>query len=199
MTHTVAIDQKSAITTAGAGYQGSDLVFAKSESVARTSETVNLSFKHLLSKIEVVLVQGNGTPSIAKVEILNTKLNALYTPSKTEDFSVTAGGEIAMNRNPIEIDKGTTEASIAENDNSDEGKVFNEAIIVPQTLNKGTEFICITTTAGGVLIHKLAAETTFEAGKRYRYTITAHLTGLEVYSSITDWGAPVETIGTAEM
>ena len=53
-THTIAQDQKSS----GDGYAKSDLVYAKHTNVARTKQAVNLEFRHLLSKIEVVLVQG---------------------------------------------------------------------------------------------------------------------------------------------
>lgn len=186
LTHTVATNQKSNNTTAGDGYQGSDLVFAENKGVARTSSTVNLAFTHLLSKIEVVLVQGTGIPSIDKVEIVNTQLGAKFTPSKTDDFNVAATGDIAATGNPIVIDNGITTAENAKTDTED-GKVLNEAIIVPQTLAKGTEFIRITTTAGGVLTYKLPEEKDFAPKTKYRYTITANLSELTVSSSISTW------------
>ena len=186
LTHTVATDQKSSNTTAGGGYQGSDLVFTKVTSVGHTSETVNLPFTHLLSKIEVVLVQGLGSPTIQKVEIVNTQLEAKFTPSKTDEFNVAATGDIAATGNPIVIDNGITTAENAKTDTED-GKVLNEAIIVPQTLAKGTEFIRITTTAGGVLTYKLPEEKDFAPKTKYRYTITANLSELTVSSSISTW------------
>lgn len=186
LTHTVATDQKSSNVPAGRGYQGSDLVFAKVPSVGHTSETVNLPFIHLLSKIEVVLVQGLGSFTIQKVEIVNTLLGAKFTPSKTADFSVAAAGEIT-NNNPIEIDCETTIAEDAAKTNTEDGKILNEAIIVPQTLAKDTEFIRITTTAGGVLTYKLPEEKAFAPKTKYRYTITANLSGLTVSSSISTW------------
>ena len=185
LTHTVATDQKSSNTPAGGGYQGSDLVFTKVTSVGRTSETVNLPFTHLLSKIEVVLVQGLGSPTIQKVEIVNTQLEAKFTPSKTNKFNVAATGDIAAN--PIEIDNGITTAENAAKKDTEDGKILNEAIIVPQTLAKDTEFIRITTTAGGVLTYKLPEEKAFAPKTKYRYTITANLSGLTVSSSISTW------------
>lgn len=196
LTHTVAKDQKSTVD-AGSGYQGSDLVFAKSTNVARTSETVNLEFKHLLSKIEVVLVKGNGSPNIAKVEILNTKLEANFTPSKTTEFSVKADGNIT-DKNPIEIDTDLTSAGDA-NGSDESKKALNEAIIVPQTLSASTEFIRITTTDGGILTYSLPDEKQFASATNYRYTITANLTGLTVTSSVSPWTLGTGGSGTAEM
>ena len=154
-THTVAQDQRTGQTTDG--YAQSDLVYCKLSNVSRNGNptTVGLTFEHLLSKVEVVLVQGAGSPTISKVEILNTKLEAKFTPSKTgETITVTASGT----ENPIEID----------NDLSD----VNEAVIVPQTLKKGTEFIRITTPGGEKLVYSLPAGKTFKPGEKYRFTIT---------------------------
>lgn len=154
-THTVAQDQRTGQTTDG--YAQSDLVYCKLSNVSRNGNptTVGLTFEHLLSKVEVVLVQGAGSPTISKVEILNTKLEAKFTPSKTgETITVTASGT----ENPIEID----------NDLSD----VNEAVIVPQTLKKGTEFIRITTPDDDKLVYSLPADKTFKPGEKYRFTIT---------------------------
>lgn len=156
-THTVAQDQRTGQTTDG--YAQSDLVYCKLSNVSRNGNptTVGLTFEHLLSKVEVVLVQGAGSPTISKVEILNTKLEAKFTPSKTDEtVTVTASG--TTGENPIEID----------NDLSD----VNEAVIVPQTLKKGTEFIRITTPGGEKLVYSLPAGKTFKPGEKYRFTIT---------------------------
>lgn len=191
-THTVAQDQKSS----GDGYAKSDLVYAKHTNVARTKQAVNLEFRHLLSKIEVVLVQGEGKPVIEKVEILNTKLDAKFTPSKTDDFTLTASGE----SNPIVIDTDlTTKTDAAGTDESK--KKLNEAIIVPQDLTNGTPFIRVTTAEGGELIYRLPENKTFDSAKKYRFTVTANLTELKVVSAeITDWTKETgDDNGTAEM
>lgn len=189
LTHTVAQDQKAATATAGAGYQGSDLVYAKIAGQARIDGAILLKFTHMLSKIEVVLVQGKGAPNITSAEILNTKLNAVFTPDKTTTeapfFSVTASGNIT-DKNPIAID---CEATPQADTNSK--AILNEAIIVPQTLTETTEFIRI----NGTLIYKLPANKEFVAGKKYRYIVTANLSGLTVKSSIDDWTTP-ETGGS---
>lgn len=195
-THSVEQDQKSS----GSGYAKSDLVYAKSTDVSRSGNptTVNLTFAHLLSKVEVVLVRGAGYPNINKVEILNTQLGSKFTPDKTEEnIAVTVSG--TEGENPIEIDKDLTSKGNATG--TDESKKnLNEAIIVPQTLAKGTPFIRVTTNEDGELIYKLPEETTFAPATRYRYTITANLTGLEVTATITPWTQETgEDNGTAEM
>ena len=191
-THTIAQDQKSS----GDGYAKSDLVYAKHTNVARTKQAVNLEFRHLLSKIEVVLVQGEGKPTIEKVEILNTKLDAKFTPSKTDDFTLTASGE----SNPIVIDTDLTSKTDAAGTDESKKKL-NETIIVPQDLTNGTPFIRVTTTEGGELIYRLPENKTFDPAKKYRYTVIANLTELKVVSAkITDWTKETgDDNGTAEM
>lgn len=194
LTHTVAQDQKAATATAGGGYQGSDLVYAKATGQERTKDDISLTFTHMLSKIEVVLVKGAGVSDITSAEILNTKLNAVFTPSKTTTeapfFSVTASGDIT-DKNPIAIDcEVTPQADV------NSKAILNEAIIVPQELTATTEFIRI----NGTLIYKLPEAKTFAAGKKYRYIVTANLSGLTVTSSITDWSPETgDSSGSAGM
>ena len=195
LSHKVEQDQSTA-----ANYGKSDLLYAKEtktkQAVKDASGTVTLTFKHLLSKIEVVLKKGKGEDdiTISKVEILNTKLEATFTPAKATEagnVTVSESGSIGSDGNPIKISNevsGTTENKL------------NEAIIVPQTLANGTAFIRVTLNNGGMLTYSLGAETTFAANMKYKYTITANLTDLNVESEITPWGsgATVDD-GVAEM
>lgn len=197
ITHSVAQDQQSSVTDAGKGYAVSDLVYCKKADVARQKSVVNLEFEHLLSKVEVVLVQGNGAPGIKSVEIINTKLNAQFTPDKASAWSVSAAGTIT-DGNPITIDNGLTNETDAKGTDETK-KVLNEAIIVPQTLTNGTQFIRVTTDKDGVLVYALDKGTEFNAGYKYRYTITANLTGLVVTATITPWSDGGNTPGDATM
>ncbi len=170
ITHTVASDQQST----GTGYAASDLVYCKSADVARTRNDVLLTFSHLLSKIEVVLKQGDGSPEISGAAIVNTKLQATFTPAKANDgITVTASGSAG----DIAIDCGVTSGT----------EVLNEAIIVPQTVASGTKLIRVNAADGGELYYTTTAAATFEAGKKYRYVITVSLTGLTVTSTVSDW------------
>lgn len=188
LTHKVEQDQKKD----GGSYAKSDLLFAKvtgraKEDVRTASGTIELEFSHLLSKIEVVLKNGTGMDgiTITDVKILNTQLKGTFTPSKSDENSVTvASEEIGADKNAIEID-----CDVTANDVEPGSEPLNEGIIIPQTLNEDDAFIQVTLSTGGVLTYKLGSgdNKTFAAGSRYRYTITANLTGLEVTSTISNW------------
>lgn len=191
LTHTVADDQRSSITTAGEGYQGSDLAYAKIENQGRTSvpTTATLNFHHLLSKIEVVLIQGQGDGDflgrISSLQVLNTQPTANFTLTKAG----AAYGANADQADGIEVEASGDPTAIAlDTDISTSSmEVLNEAIIVPQQINAGTQFIQVSLTDGAKFIYNLENTTTFESGKKYKYTITVRETGLEVQSQISDW------------
>lgn len=197
LTHQIAQDQQSSTD----GYAKSDLLYAKTsltkENAKSSGGAVALPFKHLLSKIEVVLKKDVSleNATISKVEILNTKLEGTFTPSKTAEFSVTVSG--SEGDNPIEIDRDITDSS-----GSDK---LNEAIIIPQTISEGTAFIRVTLSTGSVLTYLLddgnsgTSSVSFASGAKYRYTITAKLTGLTVTSKIDDWGTSTGASGDAVM
>lgn len=197
-THSVAQDQRT--KQAIDGYAQSDLVYARKMDASRAGNptTVNLTFTHLLSKVEVVLVRGAGAPNISKVEILNTQLEAKFTPAKAkENITVTVSG--TEGENPIEIDKDLTNSGDATGMDENQKKL-NEAVIVPQTLSANTAFIRVTLNEGGVLIYKLNQKTTFAPATKYRYTITANLTELKVNATITPWEQKTgDNNGVAEM
>lgn len=197
LTHQIAQDQQSSTN----GYAKSDLLYAKTsltkENAKSSGGAVALPFKHLLSKIEVVLKKDVSleNATISKVEILNTKLEGTFTPSKTAEFSVTVSGSIdGSTHNPIQIDNGLT---------TNDTPVLNEAIIIPQTISEGTAFIRVTLSTGSVLTYLLddgnsgTSSVSFASGAKYRYTITAKLTGLTVTSSISSWSGNSSASGEA--
>lgn len=190
-THYVENDQKKPTSSGSSdpsNYAKSDLIYAKvtgktKQKVKEDDGTIELEFTHLLSKIEVVLKKDAslGEITIDKVEILNTILSGTFTPDKSNDFSVTVASGAGVSAAAIEIDKDVT--------TDDSSPVLNEAIIIPQTLNENDAFIQLTLSTGGVLTYKLGSSDNkaFAAKTRYRYTITAKLTGLEVTSKIAAW------------
>lgn len=211
LTHTVEADQRSSVSEVGKGYQGSDLVYAKVKNQGRTSHpttTVNLAFNHLLSKIEIVLIEGAGEAdflkNIEKLEVLGTKATASFTLSKespaygkntekTDGIEITATGE---NTQAISLDTSISPGSAA---TVEANQSLNEAIIVPQTLAANTPFIKITLKAGATFTYNLEKETAFESGKKYKYIITVNHTELKVASSIADWTGTTATTGNATM
>ena len=187
---TVVADQSS-----DANYKVSDLMYGTaSNPVKRIKDDVNITFKHLLSKVTVTLKQGAGIKNLtnAKVELLNVLPTTTLTPS-TGVISVADGDETDI----TVMDKGTN--------------LSGSAVVVPQTLNQEVEgkrrFIRVTLETGGVLYSQNLTDADNEpigdiemtAGNEYKYEITVNLTSLDIKSSITEWvtGDPVK--GDAEM
>lgn len=188
---TVVADQSS-----DANYKASDLMYGTPDKnpVGRTKNDVNITFKHLLSKVTVTLKQGAGIKNLtnAKVELLNVLPTTKLNPS-----AGTISGAQGDETDITVMDKGTN--------------LSGSAVVVPQTLNQEVEgkrrFIRVTLETGGVLYSQNLTDSegqTIEdiemtAGNEYKYEITVNLTSLDIKSSITEWvtGEPVK--GEAEM
>ena len=183
-------------------YAKSDLLYAVKKSVARSSSAVQLTFYHLLSKVEVALKSGDGTPDLtnATVTIVGTKLKADFTPSKSATMTTQSAraGMIAITGNnndatPITIRTVTTTDFSANTD-------YGEAVVLPQqTISTGTAFIQVKLSNGAVFTYKIdGSGLTLESGKKYTYKITVNQSGLAVTSKIEDWTS-VEKTGDAVM
>lgn len=168
-------------------YKASDLMYASRKSVARTKDNVKLTFSHLLSKVTVKLVPGNGTPDLtgAKVELLGV----LPTVGLTTSIDGCSLG--ALSGPAVDVTVMTTTAD------SKEGS----AVVVPQNLAQ--TFIKVTLATGGELygeLNDVQAGPTLVAGNEYIYTITVNLTNLNVSSEIIKWNAEGNAAeGTANM
>lgn len=201
ITHTVDADQS---TNLGDNYLKSDLLYGLKKGVARSSSAVNLTFYHLLSKVEVALKSGTGSPTLtgATVTIENTKLKAAFTPSKTADINNTTTTTAQAARAGLVTcpTSGNDAAAIkiATNittDDFSDGTTYAAAIIVPQTVAQNIKFIKVVLTDGGTFYYSIpdAGGITFESGKKYQYKITVNQSGLSVSSTIGDW-SPVSAI-----
>lgn len=158
--------------------------------VARTKDAVSVSFKHLLSKIQVEL-KPDATSGLtaddfkgAKLEILSVKpeVSLTLTDGTIASASGTAANVVAADY-PTDATPTLTAA----------------AIVVPQTFSKGAKFMKVTLATDGKLFYTLPSGTgdtdlTLESGKIYKYEITVKLTGLTVTSKIEDW----KTIGNGD-
>ncbi len=188
-TFTIKEDQST-----DANYKASDLMYGKptTNPVARQKSAVSINFKHLLSKVTVKLVSGAGNPDLDGAVV---KLKDVL-PSTTLTASISGGSvsEASGDKKAITVMTAATNA------------LSGSAVIVPQTLN--TNFIEVTLKNGGVLtstgLKNGSSDTSLEnvvleAGKAYTYTITVNLTGLDVSSSIAEWGNGSSVTGDAEM
>lgn len=186
----------------GTAYTHSDLLYATKQNVARTNDNVELTFYHMLSKMEIAIVRGKGAPELAAdnaVTIADVVTDGTFKPAKADITDQTVRQEM--------IEAGSTREQMIVShrtcadftDNVD----YNEAIIVPQDMvNK---VITFNLKNGGTLSYTIPAFTetpgkaVFESGKKYIYHITLNLTGLEVTAKIEDWGGGNIYTGDATM
>jgi hypothetical protein len=197
LTHTV-----SATQTDQDNYVGSDLLYARSAGVARTTNTVNLLFYHLLSKVQIAIMPGTGLTADdlkgATITIESTKLEAKFTPDKATTaaataFAITSDGSAT----PITV----LSTSVANDVSTDfgTGVKYHDAITVPQTVTAGEPLIKIGLATGGVLYYKPLQNVTFVSGKKFIYHITVNLNSLTVTSTIQDWTSEASVPGDATM
>ena len=179
VTFTVAANQ-----TSDANYKASDLMTGKptaNNPVARQSTAGDMTFTHLLTKVDVNLSAGEGFTSTemdaAVVSILGTKLTTTFDVQST-----TVG---AASGTAADIVAGTGTAT--------------SAIIVPQAIAANTSFLKVTV-GGGDYIYKLPAATTFAAQTKYVFNITVNKTGLVLTTTqITAWADGGEADGNATL
>lgn len=171
--HSVNVDQSTT-----ANYCVSDLLYAQNTNIARDNTVKLLPFSHLLSKMVVELLPGNGVTAAdlvgATVHILNTIPTADVTLSKTAAPSVA-------------IDATVAAAPIAMLMDGTKG----EAIVIPQTLtNKQLIEVRL---AIGRSLYTAPSGYTFAPNTKYSYTITVNAKDLEMAQQITDWSAGTDT------
>lgn len=185
-------------------YAKSDLLYAVKQGVARSKDAVELTFYHMLSKVEVALKSGDGTPDLenAVVTIEGTKLKANFTPDKSATMT-----EQSARADMITISGSNNEATpirirtVTTNDFNTNTE-YGEAVVLPnQTISKDAPFIKVTLADGAAFSYKIpdAAGLTLESGKKYTYKITVNQTGLTATSKIEDWTEEGLKEGDAEM
>ena len=191
ITHAVEADQSEETN-----YLKSDLLYAAKKDNAFSKTAIQLTFYHMLAKVQVAIKAGAGTPDLtgATVSIVGTQLKADFTPDKTADinYSNAAAAQTARAGMIAKTADNNTAADIKLSNTVTTGTditnaVYNDAVIVPQPVAKKAKFIKVTLSNGTELFHELETATTFESGKKYQYQITVNLTGLTVTSTVADW------------
>lgn len=202
--YSVAADQSKG----GKAYTNSDLLYAYKKDVSRNGNPteVQLTFYHMLSKLELAIVKGEGAPELAAtgaVKLGGVTLKGNFTPSTSADMSdqsQRAGMLKAISSQGVSGDMTLGQTTCEDFTNA---KVsYNEAILVPQDMKD--KVLTFTLADGGTLKYTIPEFTStgaaiFESGKKYQYHITLNLTGLTVTSTIEDWAAVGPVPGKAEM
>lgn len=138
----------------GEGYEASDLLFAKTEKVAQTDGSVNLQFKHMMSKVIVNIEKGpkfeGDIPDDIVAHIYNTTTDCKvdWTKGSVEKNAFGAKKTITMK------------------------KLSNEkfeAVLVPQNIEKRTPIIELT--MGGIA-YLLEYSLSFRPGYVHTVTVT---------------------------
>lgn len=151
-------DSEDIHTTAGAGYEQSDLLWAKAEKVYPTTDAINLRYKHLMAGITITLERGTGftvdewTNLNKSVLIGNTKL------SGTVNFQ---DGSIIVNNGSV---KRITPLS------------YNgvwRAVVMPQTVTAGEPLVIVDVDGQSYSLVK-DIDMTYYSGKMHNFTIAVN-------------------------
>lgn len=150
-TFTVSTDQST-----DEGYLNSDLLWATTTASVATNP-VTLNFTHKLSKINVTLVnKGNENISNATITLCGVNVATGFNPQTGELYAIAE--DIADIKASVTTDSAYTAS----------------AIIVPQTLAQGTNFIKITFEDKDYH-YTLPEDQVFESGQAYQFTIEVNI------------------------
>ena len=165
-------------TTSGAGYERSDLLWAKAEKVYPTTEVINLRYKHLMAGVTISLEKGSGFTDVEwgnatkRVVIGNTKLSGTIN---LQDGSVEVVDNTVKNITPL-----------AYND-------VWRAVVMPQTVEAGEPLIIVEVDGQSYSLIK-DESMTYNSGKMHNFTLLVNkktATGdyefKELASDVTPW------------
>ena len=194
----------SVSTSQNTEYAKSDLLFGYKTGCSRQTEAHQLTFTHLLSKIEVYLIAGTGMTDAnltnATVYIQNTLPTTTVSFNKTAATIATISAATGTASDITAKMQYQTDQQVTVSGSSKYAYAFGEAIIIPQWVNDthasggaDVDFVKITLSGGGNYIAQVNKE--FEAGKKYTYYVTVNASGLTLSSTITNWTAGTTTPG----
>lgn len=172
----VATDQNNPETEETlSGYEASDLMWAKAERVAREDGAVQLSFKHMMSRMVLNIERGpkyeGELPEQIEAHVYNTRTTAIV--------NWTTG---TLQADPQSEHRTITMRKV-------DGDTF-EAIIVPQFIERRTPLIEITMEGIAYLLESSAS---FRPGKQHTFTVTLNTSPdqekieIDIDGDIDDW------------
>lgn len=156
-------------------YEESDFLWAKNRADLSTNP-VQLTFKHLMSKVVVYLKSDAVIPGDmvgSKVCITGTRVEAEIDLEKGIARAIGMPADIVATEQPME--KTGYELAV-------------KAIVVPQTVGTGTQLLEIKTLGGYSYFYKLTDNLTFEVGKQMTLEVNVESGECHVtVGDITDW------------
>ena len=156
--YTFSISQRqdaSATSTNAAGYEQSDLLWAKAEKVTPTTETITLQYKHLMAGVTVMLEEGTGFGE--------EEWAALDKTIQIENTIVS--GTVDLSVGSVNVDSGEAVAITP--------LAYNgvwRAVVYPQTVAAGKTLVSVTIEGQTYQLTKDVA-TTYLSGKMHNVTI----------------------------
>lgn len=177
-------------------YKASDLMYASCVTDHKKGTPVSLTFTHKLSKVTVELEAGTGFKdsdlNSAVVKITNTSTKCSIASLDKSGIGAISASSTSSDIIPITI--GTWNSS---------SKDKMSAIVIPQTVSAGSQLFEVTL-VGVTKTYKYkiptgGSDVKFSEGKEYKYKLTVKIDGIDVNSTITNWGDGGTTNGDATL
>lgn len=168
-------------------YKASDLMYASGSNLTRTTDDVNLPFRHKMAKV-IVTATGEGDILITKIRLVNVCRTIEMTP---------ATGELG---NLVTTNVYEDNTIILATNNDGEALLSGAALMPPQTIS--ADFIEVSvkynygTSANvkeGKAIFSLNGKS-FSGGTQYTANVTVTRQNIDFTTTITDWTADQGTI-----
>ena len=151
-------DSDGSTTTGGAGYESSDLLWAKAEKVSPTTQAINLLYRHLMAGITVSLEMGTGFTA-----------EEWATLSKTVVIGDTElSGTVNLQNGSVSVGEGNRKKITP--------LLYNDtwrAVVMPQTVAAGKELIIIDV-AGQTYTFVKDVDMTYYSSKMHNFTISVN-------------------------
>jgi hypothetical protein len=153
VSHSVSTNQNE---DGNENYTSSDFLYAARKNVNPSTETVDLTFNHALSLMQINLEKGEG-----------------FTQDDWDSFRKTVIIKKLITSSSIDLETGAV--AIASDDASDIHplKVSNDeyrAVVVPQTISSGSEIVSVTIDTHSYSLIK-SEQISLQQGKKYAFTI----------------------------
>ena len=153
-----AVSRNQDSIVAGSGYEASDLLWAKAEKVAPTTDVVDLKYKHLMAGVTVALEMGSA--------FTDSEWNELKKVVQIEHTILS--GTVDLSKGICSIGNGRTETITPLTYNG-----VWRALVFPQMVKAGASLLSITVDGQRYQLIK-DADFTYYSGRMHNFTITVN-------------------------